>query len=107
MILPVRRVTRTLHKMKLPIYHTKEGNKCHFKDVCIKLTLKALKDQGFMDDQDYAEDDMLLSEWHANHRNLNEKDMLEEHSGSFWAGLYIARLFKNMQRRISNPDKKE
>ena len=43
MILPAKTVIDTLTELSLPIYTTAGGGfKCHFKDVCIQLTKKAL-----------------------------------------------------------------
>ena len=107
MILPVKKMTRTLNKMKLPIYHTMDGNKCHFKDVCICLTKSALKEQGFLQEGNLEEDAMLLTEWHATYDSLKTQIKRDDtDSGSFWAGLFIARLFKQIQVRLKHKAKK-
>ena len=42
MILPVKKMIKKLSQLRLPIYVSDEGHKCHFKDVCIQLTKQAL-----------------------------------------------------------------
>ena len=50
---------------------------------------------------------MLLSEWQANYQALESQVQMENaDSGSFWAGLFIARLIKQMQVRRKYKAKK-
>ena len=49
-------------------------------------------------EEDYKEDVALMSEWWESYGDLKNQVKMEEHdSGSFWAGLFIARLIKSMQ----------
>ena len=53
-----------------------------------------------MKEEDFVEEEMLLTEWHSNYDTLkNQNQLKEQDSGSFWAGLFLARLIKNMQIR--------
>ena len=53
------------------------------------------------------EDVMLKTEWQATHEDLKTQVRLENSdSGSFWAGLFIARLIKAMQMRRKYRTKK-
>ena len=64
MILPVQQIIGTLSELSLPIYITNDGHKCHFKDVVIKLTKRALeRDCIIKDDEEYEEDPALATEW--------------------------------------------
>lgn len=107
MILPVRIVIDTLSNLALPIYITPNGHKCHFKDVCISLSKCALVKQGILVSRDEDENDMLLSEWHTKFDSLKSQVRLEDQdSGSFWAGLFLARLISQMQLRHKYKTKK-
>lgn len=60
-----------------------------------------------MTEEECIEDDMLLTEWQANYEALKTQVKLEDQdSGSFWAGLFIARLIKQMQVRRKYKTKK-
>ena len=99
MILPTSIMIASLTELRLPIYIAADGGyKCHFKDVCIQLTKKALERQGFINgDDELDEDEMLLCEWQSNYEALKTQVKMEDqHSGRFWAGLFIARLIKQI-----------
>jgi hypothetical protein len=42
MVLPMQQTLEILKLLGLPIYIDQSGHKCHFKDVCIRLTEVAL-----------------------------------------------------------------
>ena len=64
MILPSKIVIETLANLKLPIYLSQDGHKCHFKDVCISLTKQALINMNFAEEDDELEEDKNLQfEW--------------------------------------------
>lgn len=63
MILPVGIMISTLNELSLPIYIVNDGHKCHFKDLCIQLTKRALVKDEFLEEEEMDEDAMLQSEW--------------------------------------------
>ena len=109
MIMPVSYMTQTLDKLRLPIYITNEGHKCHFKDVCIQLTIQALKQRQFFEENDkITEEEMLMTEWQANYAALKTQVKLEDQdSGTFWAGIFIARIFRQIQSRKKHRKKSQ
>ena len=74
MILPVKKMIKKLSELRLPIYVSDEGHKCHFKDVCIQLTKQALQKEGVMEEEDFVEEEMLLTEWHTNYDTLKNQN---------------------------------
>ena len=53
MILPLGVMIKTLSDLSLPIYIATNGHMCHFKDVCIQLSKKALIKNGLMEDDNF------------------------------------------------------
>ena len=50
------------------------GYKCHFKDVCIQLTKRALYKNNFIEEgDDFEEDEMLMEEWQSSYGSLKSK----------------------------------
>lgn len=98
MILPVSRMIQILKELSLPIYYSNNGFKCHFKDVCIQLTKQALRREKFFDEgEEFEPDESLTSEWLTSYESLkNQVQMEETDSGSFWAGLFLAKLIKSV-----------
>lgn len=43
LILPHSTVLKLLLELELPVYSVDEGSVCHFKDVCLKVTIKAMQ----------------------------------------------------------------
>ena len=42
LILPHSTVLKLLLELELPVYSVDDGSVCHFKDVCLKVTIKAM-----------------------------------------------------------------
>ena len=64
------------------------------------MTKKALAKDKFLKEKEMDEMDedvMLKTEWQATHGDLKSQvRLVNSDSGSFWAGLFIARLIKSM-----------
>ena len=49
MVLPEAKSAKMFQKLKLNLYADPNGNKCHFKDVCLALTKDCMMKKGFTD----------------------------------------------------------
>jgi hypothetical protein len=104
MVLPTSLTIQAMKLLAVPIYLDEGENKCHFRDVCLGLTKLALKRAG---QEAPFLDEILVDEWAAAYEELDKKvKMKDEDSGSYLAGLFIARMLKSVQERRSR-NKKE
>lgn len=98
MVLPTYVNIKLFKQLKLPIYMDPTGHKCHFKDVSIALTKKALKKKGFPDVEHLQEDSNLVGEWQSNYDSLRSRVVMADYdSGRFWGSIFIAKLFKELR----------
>ena len=90
---------KILSAMQLPIYSNK---KVHFKDICIKLALDAIKKITQKDEFEKIDDDQkerLTREWFKKHTNIRKQDVIATDSGSYFAGQFIIRLTNTIKKR--------
>ena len=98
MVLPEAINAKMFAKLALPIYMDSHGHKCHFKDVCLKLTKDAMMKKGMTDIEYMEEDENMKIEWEENYETLRSRPkMADQHTGKYWGSLFIAKLFKEVR----------
>ena len=104
MIVPFLRALPLLLEMALPVYsdfqdHTRQY-KCHFRDVCKKLTRIALtkKNPNYDDGGIEPKHKKILSRaWVEKYTDIKHKKVLKGyHTGQLWAGLFIVSCVRNV-----------
>ena len=98
--------------LKLPVYNFDGNSVCHFKDVCLTVTKKALQrhidskkdltenrrniEQQF--DRIPEEQQKRLDEgWRQKYKNLQRAQLIDDYdTGKLWAGLYILKMMRSV-----------
>lgn len=112
LILPHNTVLRLLIDMALPVYSFDGSSVCHFKDVCLTVTKKAMqrhieskKDitEGRREvekqfDKIPEEQQKRLDEgWRKKYKNLAKAQLIDDYdTGKLWAGLYILKMIRSV-----------
>ena len=101
MIVPFKKALHLLNEMDLPVYSDYRGDyKCHFRDVCKRLTKCALEKQIPNYDANGIEQKhlkILGRAWTEKYSELKTKKLLENYnSGRLWAALFIVSCIRNV-----------
>jgi hypothetical protein len=112
LILPHSTVLKLLIDLKLPVYNYEGNSVCHFKDVCLTATKKAIQRniERKKDLSDYKktielqfdripeEQQKRLDEgWIQKYKNMQRAQLIDDYdTGKLWAGLYILKMMRSV-----------
>mmetsp|Transcript_5497 Transcript_5497/g.8596 ORF Transcript_5497/g.8596 Transcript_5497/m.8596 type:complete len:145 (+) Transcript_5497:6213-6647(+) len=112
MIVPFKKALHLLQEMDLPVYSDYHGDyKCHFRDVCKRLTRCALEKKIANYDAygiEMKHLKILSRAWTEKYSELKTKKLMENYNcGRLWASLFIASCIRNVLNiRKNNSDTK-
>ncbi|TNV72431.1 hypothetical protein FGO68_gene10298 [Halteria grandinella] len=112
LILPHSTVLKLLIDLQLPVYNFEGNSVCHFKDVCLTATKKALQ-RNIDSKKDITENrrnielqfDRIPEEqqkrldegWRQKYKNLQRAQLIDDYdTGKLWAGLYILKMMRSV-----------